>query len=301
MAPAIIELDSLSALEREVFGPVLHVLRFRRDGSGHAVDAINATGYGLTFGVHTRIDETVARVTAARQGRQHLRQPQPGRRGGGRAAVRRPRPVRHRPEGGRAAVPAPAAGASRRRHRIAARPTAARCARLWADWLAHNGSADAQARFGADLAATPFGVTLDLPGPVGERNVYSTVPRGTVRCVAATPEQLLHQIGAALATGNRAVVDASVLSPPTLPVALADWITQSATPEREEVAAILFAGPEAALRTLNQAASDRDGPIRPVHRAGADGAYPLEWLVAERCVSTNTAAAGGNAGLMMIG
>src|SRR3546814_8442336 len=42
---------------------LLHVLRYKRDGLDALIDAINATGYGLTFGVHTRLDETVARVT----------------------------------------------------------------------------------------------------------------------------------------------------------------------------------------------------------------------------------------------
>jgi len=47
--------------------------------------------------------------------------------------------------------------------------------------------------------------------------------------------------------------------------------------------------------------ADRNGPIVPIHLAGPDGRYPLEWLVQERSVSTNTTAAGGNANLMMIG
>jgi RHH-type proline utilization regulon transcriptional repressor/proline dehydrogenase/delta 1-pyrroline-5-carboxylate dehydrogenase len=62
--PTIIEIDSLSDLRAEVFGPVLHVVRVPRDKLEQAVEAVNATGYGLTFGVHSRIDETVARVTA---------------------------------------------------------------------------------------------------------------------------------------------------------------------------------------------------------------------------------------------
>ena len=45
-----------------MFGPVLHVLRYRREGLDGLIDAINAAGYGLTFGLHTRIDETIARV-----------------------------------------------------------------------------------------------------------------------------------------------------------------------------------------------------------------------------------------------
>jgi RHH-type transcriptional regulator, proline utilization regulon repressor / proline dehydrogenase / delta 1-pyrroline-5-carboxylate dehydrogenase len=64
VAPTIIEIGSMADLGREVFGPVLHVLRFRREGLNRLVDEINASGYGLTFGLHTRLDETVANVTA---------------------------------------------------------------------------------------------------------------------------------------------------------------------------------------------------------------------------------------------
>ena len=59
VAPAAFEIDSIDRLEREVFGPILHVVRFRADRMDKVVDAINRTGYGLTFGVHSRIDETV--------------------------------------------------------------------------------------------------------------------------------------------------------------------------------------------------------------------------------------------------
>jgi RHH-type proline utilization regulon transcriptional repressor/proline dehydrogenase/delta 1-pyrroline-5-carboxylate dehydrogenase len=55
-APTLIEIDSVAALEKEVFGPVLHVLRFRGRDLHATIDAVNATGYGLTMGLHSRID-----------------------------------------------------------------------------------------------------------------------------------------------------------------------------------------------------------------------------------------------------
>src|SRR5690606_27689458 len=63
VAPTIIEIDDVAELEREVFGPILHVLRYQRSRLEALVDSINASGYGLTFGVHTRLDETVRYVT----------------------------------------------------------------------------------------------------------------------------------------------------------------------------------------------------------------------------------------------
>ena len=62
MAPTLVEIDRVGDLREEVFGPVLHVLRYRRDGLAALLDDIAATGYALTFGLHTRLDETVDTV-----------------------------------------------------------------------------------------------------------------------------------------------------------------------------------------------------------------------------------------------
>ena len=58
VAPAIYEIPSISVLNREVFGPILHVVRFSGDRLGEVCEAINATGYGLTLGLHSRIKAT---------------------------------------------------------------------------------------------------------------------------------------------------------------------------------------------------------------------------------------------------
>jgi RHH-type proline utilization regulon transcriptional repressor/proline dehydrogenase/delta 1-pyrroline-5-carboxylate dehydrogenase len=58
-APHAFEIESIAQLEGEVFGPILHVVRFDSDRLGDMIDAINGTGYGLTLGVHSRIDRTV--------------------------------------------------------------------------------------------------------------------------------------------------------------------------------------------------------------------------------------------------
>jgi len=63
-APRAYEIDSLQRLQREVFGPVLHVLRWQADQLDAVIDAINATGYGLTLGIHSRIDETIERIAS---------------------------------------------------------------------------------------------------------------------------------------------------------------------------------------------------------------------------------------------
>jgi len=61
-APRAWELTSLSQLTRENFGPALHVIRWKADELDKVVDTINASGYGLTLGIHSRIDETIDRI-----------------------------------------------------------------------------------------------------------------------------------------------------------------------------------------------------------------------------------------------
>jgi RHH-type proline utilization regulon transcriptional repressor/proline dehydrogenase/delta 1-pyrroline-5-carboxylate dehydrogenase len=62
VAPTAIEIDRVSRLAVESFGPILHVVRYPGDRLDQVVDAVNATGYGLTFGIHSRIDDTIDRV-----------------------------------------------------------------------------------------------------------------------------------------------------------------------------------------------------------------------------------------------
>jgi RHH-type proline utilization regulon transcriptional repressor/proline dehydrogenase/delta 1-pyrroline-5-carboxylate dehydrogenase len=62
VAPAAFELNDLSLLRREVFGPILHVIRYSGDRLAAICDEINGTGYGLTLGLHTRIESTVDEV-----------------------------------------------------------------------------------------------------------------------------------------------------------------------------------------------------------------------------------------------
>ena len=63
-APTLVEIDSIEALTEEVFGPVLHVYRFKARDFDKTVDAINGTGFGLTMGLHSRIDSRARELTA---------------------------------------------------------------------------------------------------------------------------------------------------------------------------------------------------------------------------------------------
>ena len=64
VAPTLVELDGIGRLKREVFGPVLHVIRYPASALDQVIDAINDTGYGLTLGIHSRIDATVRHIAS---------------------------------------------------------------------------------------------------------------------------------------------------------------------------------------------------------------------------------------------
>jgi RHH-type proline utilization regulon transcriptional repressor/proline dehydrogenase/delta 1-pyrroline-5-carboxylate dehydrogenase len=64
VAPAIFELPSADMLKGEIFGPVLHIVRYKADELDKVIDAINRTGFGLTLGVHSRIDSTAQHIAS---------------------------------------------------------------------------------------------------------------------------------------------------------------------------------------------------------------------------------------------
>jgi RHH-type proline utilization regulon transcriptional repressor/proline dehydrogenase/delta 1-pyrroline-5-carboxylate dehydrogenase len=79
VAPVAFAIDSLRRLDREIFGPILHVVRWEASRLGEVCDAVNATGFGLTLGVHSRIQETADFVRArARVGNLYVNRNQIG-------------------------------------------------------------------------------------------------------------------------------------------------------------------------------------------------------------------------------
>ncbi|QNE31865.1 trifunctional transcriptional regulator/proline dehydrogenase/L-glutamate gamma-semialdehyde dehydrogenase [Sphingomonas sp. NBWT7] len=292
VAPTIIELKDLADLEREVFGPVLHVIRFKRSNLDALIDRINATGYGLTFGLHTRLDETIAHVTArVKAGNLYINRNVIG-------AV-----VGVQPFGGRGlSGTGPKAGGPLYLGRLMHDPVTAPAisstvadpaARELAVWIDAQGDA-AGAALVRDVAATALlGAEAELDGPVGERNLYALHPRGRILLLPETPQGLVAQLAAGLATGNDLVVDAAART--DLPAAIAARVQWSADWTREgPYAGALIEGDASRVRTAQQQVAALDGPI--VLTQAND--YRTEWLVEEVSTSINTTAAGGNASLM---
>ncbi len=297
--PTIIELDSIADLEREIFGPVLHVVRFARTGLDRLIDAINATGYGLTFGLHTRLDETIAHVTGrVKAGNLYINRNVIG-------AV-----VGVQPFGGRGlSGTGPKAGGPLYLRRLVGSPPSS--AKLGpnrrdvalvdlADWLDTVGNGEMADRARRALHSSPLGTEIELVGPVGERNLYALHPRGTVLLLPRTPEGLMAQIIAALGGGNSMIIrdDGNLHAaledyPPSVKARIlwaADWTLRG-----PYAGALVEEEGYALLGTLAQIAS-LPGPIvlTQVHD------YRLEWLVEEVSTSINTTAAGGNASLMSL-
>lgn len=122
-----------------------------------------------------------------------------------------------------------------------------------------------------------MGAEQDLAGPVGERNLYGTEAREDILCMAPDRKELLRQVGAAVATGNRALVARSALKGlPPLPAALSGWIQETLDWHQDGVAASLFNGSSEDLIPLSQAATGRKGPIVPLHTSQPGGHHPLE-------------------------
>ncbi|MGO4352594.1 trifunctional transcriptional regulator/proline dehydrogenase/L-glutamate gamma-semialdehyde dehydrogenase [Rhizobium sp. RAF36] len=308
--PTIIELKKLSDLEKEIFGPVLHVIRYRREDLDRLIDDINASGYGLTFGLHTRLDETIAHVTSRVQaGNLYVNRNIIG-------AV-----VGVQPFGGRGlSGTGPKAGGPLYIGRLVQKaPVPPQHSSVHIDpaladfavWLSGKDRAD-DAEAARELGSlSAVGLQKELVGPVGERNLYALHPRGRVLLAPVSERGLYRQVAAALATGNQLVIDEasglrSTLS--NLPASVAHRIKWTTDWNKDgPFASALVEGDAERVMKVNKAIAALDGPLVLVQSASTAEiesdieAYCLNWLVEEVSTSINTAAAGGNASLMTIG
>ncbi|MCW0935727.1 trifunctional transcriptional regulator/proline dehydrogenase/L-glutamate gamma-semialdehyde dehydrogenase [Pantoea sp. RG18] len=315
--PTLIELGQVSDLDKEIFGPVLHVVRFTRNNLPQLVEQINASGYGLTLGVHTRIDETIAQVTAnARVGNLYVNRNMVG-------AV-----VGVQPFGGEGlSGTGPKAGGPLYLYRLLAhRPDSA--LRLTFDRQDAERPADStlrQSLLAPHLALSNWakdkpelaelcqhygdlaqaGVVRLLPGPTGERNTFSLLPRDQVLCLADNEQDALIQLAAVTSVGSKALwqddeLHRALLA--SLPDAVKARVTLARDPLAAEFDAVIYHGDADQLRTLCEQIAAREGAIVSVQGfARGETNLLLERLLIERSLSVNTAAAGGNASLMTIG
>ena len=264
VAPTLVDLGGLSGLvhlKQEVFGPVLHVLRWKRGELPALVSSINATGYGLTHGVHTRIDETVAAIVSrVKAGNVYINRNIVG-------AV-----VGVQPFGGhRLSGTGPKAGGP-----------------LYLRRLVRNAV--------APMPRAP----IALPGPTGESNTLEFHPRGAVLCMAKDERTLVAQAKAMRALGNTVILVREPMSLAVrdhldgADIVLVDKIDPS------KLDAALLDVSASRLRKVRMELATSSRAIVPVvvWKGKVEGDWMR--LVVERTVTVNTAAAGGNAALLSL-
>ena len=300
--PTLIEVHSIREIGPEVFGPVLHVVRYQRDRLDDLLNDINGTGYGLTFGLHTRLDSTVKHVLSRIDaGNLYVNRNTIG-------AV-----VGVQPFGGRGlSGTGPKAGGPLILRRLLAEVPAIEKAgvsqvtpekTMWTDWLCGRGDVRAQKVSRDCSGRSLFGEERVLPGPVGEQNLYRLTARGAVLCIPVTQEGLFDQISLALSGGNEVLI----LAPAdltgwigTLPFRLKPFIRLVASATAESCAVLLGEEDNAVFRQARKELAEGNGPIVPAYLTGTSLPHS-ESVLEEQSRSTNTTAAGGNASLMTLG
>ncbi|WP_341864011.1 bifunctional proline dehydrogenase/L-glutamate gamma-semialdehyde dehydrogenase PutA [Gymnodinialimonas sp. 57CJ19] len=264
IAPTAIKVSAITDLAEEIFGPVLHVATFKARDLDRVIDEINATGYGLTFGIHSRIDDRIADVTGRiKAGNLYVNRNQigaivgsqpfggqglsgTGPKAGGPSYV--PRFCRALMGAGHAGVPSDVAAAAR----------------------------DTRVAVAADQVLA----TVDLPGPTGEANRLTTHPRGRVLCLGPGEGAARAQAQFATSTGC-----APVIAPDLAPAALA---------ELPPFDAVIYWGSATEAQPYRIALAAMDGPILPLIME----VDPTPRLTIERHTCIDTTAAGGNAALL---
>ncbi len=280
VAPAAIRVDGIASIEREIFGPVLHVATFAAETINDVIDAINASGFGLTFGIHTRIDGRVEQVTdRLKVGNVYVNRNQIG-------AI-----VGSQPFGGEGlSGTGPKAGGP---HYL---PRLQRSDRVAHPVSAMDRSADAvavQEALDSSRAADQWArSTIDLPGPTGESNRLSLYARGVILCLGPSPEDVQQQHRIAEENGCTSVSVAPGVGGEHGVDGLLDRALLSSLQGFDAVA--LWSKP-ADLACARQALAARDGAIIPLIASTDMAAHCL----IERHVSVDTTAAGGNAALLL--
>jgi len=263
VGPTVIRVSGIEQMPREIFGPVLHVATFPAGRVAEVVRAVNATGYGLTFGLHTRIDDRVqAVVSSIRAGNTYVNRNQIG-------AV-----VGSQPFGGEGlSGTGPKAGGPEYLPRF----THASVPCLSADGAVAELAAVARMLAMPDAAVRH---SLNLPGPTGESNRLTLIPRAPVLCLGPSRAGAMEQAEAVRKLGGSAV-EAAGLQPEALA-------------RLHGFSGALWWGDADTARTFSQALSTRTGPILPLIGGMPDTGH----VMVERHVCIDTTASGGNAQLL---
>ena len=333
--PTVLRVEGIESLSEEIFGPVLHVATYDADRIDAVVDAVNAAGYGLTFGLHTRIDDRVQHIVdRVRAGNIYINRNQigavvgsqpfggegesgTGPKAGGPHYLRRLTAGASDfagVPGGRIVEEACLASAISKAFRAMAAPPCGGSAVGPADKGPGRDAPDAvqappndsesadhlrdrevRRREGGRFSA------LDLPGPTGESNRLSFAPRGVVLCLGVGTDTAKAQAETALDTGNAVVVVADGASRALAPLASAPRV--GLLDGRVDPETLVTVDGIAAVACC--ARRDVLAAVRTALARRRGPILPLiieaaaaERYVLERHVCVDTTAAGGNASLL---
>ncbi|MCL7943773.1 bifunctional proline dehydrogenase/L-glutamate gamma-semialdehyde dehydrogenase PutA [Marinobacter sp. ATCH36] len=310
VSPAVLRVNGVEDLEEEIFGPVLHVATFDAKDIDKVVDDINAKGYGLTFGIHSRVDRRVDRIASRiKVGNTYVNRNQIG-------AI-----VGSQPFGGEGlSGTGPKAGGPQYVRRFLKGETDQRTTESGGEKvdakklknligkLDKLNTQEPKARIETmkkvfDSVPEPLDSHAEeMPGPTGESNILSNHARGTVLCLGPDKETAVEQMAMALAQGNKAVVIALDVSDMVgraaragLPVVgIEGRLEADAVETVDGFEAIVSCAKPTFLKPYRQALMKRDGALLPlITEHKLDQRY-----VIERHLCVDTTAAGGNASLI---
>nr|WP_088917857.1 bifunctional proline dehydrogenase/L-glutamate gamma-semialdehyde dehydrogenase PutA [Granulosicoccus antarcticus] len=260
IAPALISVDGIGSMEREIFGPILHIATFEARNLSGVVDDINARGFGLTFGLHTRIDDRVQQVVdTIKAGNVYVNRNQIG-------AV-----VGSQPFGGEGlSGTGPKAGGP------------------WYIPRLMNRTVDPQTLPATELPAGEVD-GLVLPGPTGESNHWRATPRSGVLLLDDGSELTARFATAISALGCEVFTEklTDIISGSD------DVLMQRVSQHSAAVVATPTQNPSELLQ-LRQGLARSSGPLIPLINTLDD---PSRFLL-ERHICIDTTAAGGNASLL---
>ncbi len=318
-APTLIELDGIEDLEEEIFGPVLHVATFEASKIHNVIDSINEKGFGLTFGLHTRMDNRVQEIVDQIEvGNTYVNRNQIG-------AI-----VGSQPFGGEGlSGTGPKAGGPHYVARflqsdlqsvetvkdvtIPVIELQVAIHALEKDKAKRNHWAGHAYRYAALKSAYDMPIHLDaamhcdmaaidLPGPTGESNRLSLVPRGTVLVTGPSREMALEQAISALVAGNAVVIAcpggkdlAEQLASSDAPVIGLDGnVEPQSLAEIDHIDAVASNAEASSMQAMRKSLASRRGMLVPLV---TEGAAPCRYIL-ERHLCIDTTAAGGNATLL---
>ncbi len=264
--PVLISVDGISDLEREVFGPVLHIARFKSSELDKVITDINETGYGLTFGLQTRIDDRVQYVSERiKAGNIYINRNQIG-------AI-----VGSQPFGGAGlSGTGPKAGGPLYLSRFR-KVANAQASGTFDNKMSLNDLTQAIQQVGTDDKP----IKTILPGPTGELNQLSRHARSPVLCAGPGTQTASAQADAVCALGGRAILATGEVTPEDLT-------------KVNGISGVIFWGNPTLKRSYAQALAARQGAILPLLTGMPNEGYVVE----EQHLCVDTTAAGGNAALL---